>query len=129
AAGGSVTTNVGSLGKNFYSVNYASASATPPLVTTMLGATGYSTNYFTTNNLSVVTSFTNNFTNCEYNVTAGYEFGFDYNGNGQYDADSGSGTSVDFVPMTVLNIGNGGQTPFTLEALIQPTTTAGNQEI
>ena len=115
AAGGSVTTNVGSLGHNFYSVNYASASATPPLVTTMLGATGFS-------------APPTNFNNCESNMTAGYELGYDYNGNGQYDADTGSG-SVDFLPMSALNIGNGGQTPFTLEALICPTNTAGAQEI
>jgi autotransporter-associated beta strand protein len=116
AAGGSVTANAGSLGQNFFSVDYASASATPPLVTTMLGGTGFS-------------SGTVNFNHCENNTTAGYEMGYDYNGNGQYDADSGTGTSVDFLPMSKLNIGNGGQTPFTLEALIQPTTTAGNQEI
>jgi len=115
AAGGSVTTNVGSLGGNLYSVNYASATAVPPLVTTMLGATGFS-------------APPTNFNKCENNTTAGYEFGYDYNKNGQYDADTGSG-SVDFLPMSKLNIGNGGQTPFTLEALIQPTSTAGNQEI
>ena len=113
---GSATVNSGTLGHYFYSVNYASASATPPLVTGVLGATGFS-------------APPTNFGNCENISTAGYELGYDYNGNGQYDADSGSGTSVDFMPMSRLNIGNGGQTPFTLEALIQPTTTAGNQEI
>jgi autotransporter-associated beta strand protein len=119
AAGGSVTTNVGSLGGNFYSVNYTTDPATLPLVTTMLGATGYSTN--------LPTSIS--FGNCEYNTTTGYEFGYDYNRDGIFEGDTGGGTSLDFMTMSTLNIGNGGQTPFTLEALIQPTTTAGNQEI
>ncbi len=119
AAGGSVTTNTGSLGKDFYCVNYSSDSTPLPLVTTMLGAPSYSTNSPTT-----IT-----FNNCESNGTAGYELGFDYNGDGVFEPDTGGGTSVDFLPMAVLGIGNGGQSPFTLEALIQPTSTAGNQEI
>src|ERR1035441_8638803 len=52
AAGGSVTANVGLKGGNFYSVNYGSGGTAPPVVTTMLGGTGYSSN-------SV------NFANCE----------------------------------------------------------------
>ena len=119
AAGGSVTTNVGTLGKNFYCVNYSSDSTPLSLVTTMMGAPSYSTNSPTTIN----------FNNCESNGTAGYELGFDYNGDGMFEPDTGGGTSVDFLPMAVLGMGNGGQSPFTLEALIQPTSTAGNQEI
>ena len=117
AAGGSVTVNAGSLGGNFYSVNFSSAGANPPVVTTMLGGSGFSVGAI-------------NFHNCENNTTAGYLLGYDYNNDGSFEADNGgSGASADAIPMSLLNIGNGGQTPFTLEALIQPTTTAGNQEI
>ena len=117
AAGSSVTTNVGILGGNYYSVNFSSSGVNPPVVNTMLGAPGYS-------NGSI------NFTNCENNTTAGYELGYDYNRDGAFEADNGSGSpSPDGMVMTNLNIGNGGQTPFTLEALIQPTSTTGNQEI
>ena len=118
AAGGTVAANQGLLGGNFYTVNNATAVAAPPTVTTMLGAAGY-------------VNGATNFNNCLTNPTAGYLAGFDYNNNGQFDADvSGSSLSADRLNMSVLNIGNGGNTPFTLEALIQPTTiTTGNQEI
>ena len=122
AAGGSATANAGSLGGSFYSVNYSSdsgANSGVPVVTTMLGATSYS--------ISSPTPV--NFNNCEYNTTAGYELGYDYNGDGKFEGDQGNGTSLDFLTMNKLGIGNGGQTPFTLEAIIQPTVTSGNQEI
>jgi len=117
AAGGTVTTNNGSKTGNSYSVNEATASTTPPPVTTMLGAPGY-------------VNGATNFNNCMTNPTAGYEFGYDFNKSGAYDGDVSSGTqSADRLIMTNLNIGNVGSTPFTLEALIRPTTTAGSQEI
>jgi autotransporter-associated beta strand protein len=118
AAGGSVTTNVGTKGGNFYSVNEATASATPPTVTTMLGAVSY---------LNGAT----NFHNCMTNPTTGYEFGYDFNKSGAYQGDvSSSSLSPDALAMTNLNIGNGGQTPFTLEALVRPNQIAsGTQEI
>jgi autotransporter-associated beta strand protein len=117
AAGGTFTTNYGSKGGKFYSVNEATASATPPTVTTMLGAAGY-------------VNGPTNFNNCMTNPTTGYEFGYDANNSGAYQGDaSGSSLSADAIAMTNLNIGFGGQTPFTIEALIRPTTTAGNQEI
>jgi autotransporter-associated beta strand protein len=117
AAGGSATTNLGTLGGNFYSVTEASASTTPATVTTMLGAVGY-------------VNGATNFNHCMTNPTTGYLFGYDYNKSGAYDGDaSGTVFSADRLGMTNLNIGNGGQSPFTLEALIQPTTTGGNQEI
>jgi autotransporter-associated beta strand protein len=119
ASGGSVTTNVGSLGGNFISVNYSSDSLPLTVETTMLGATSYSTNSPTT-----IT-----FDNCEYNTTSGYLLGYDYNRDGVFEGDNGSGTSVDFIGMTNLNIGKGGQSPFTLEAIIKPTVLSGNQEI
>jgi autotransporter-associated beta strand protein len=117
AAGGTVTTNVGSKAGNSYSVNMASASATPATVTTMFGAAGYSNGPV-------------NFGNCMTNPTTGYMVGFDFNGSGAYQGDVSSATlSADRLAMTNLNIGNGGQTPFTMEALIRPNSTAGNQEI
>jgi autotransporter-associated beta strand protein len=118
-SGNSVTTNLGSLGGSLISVNYASDATPLTVVTSMLGAAGYSTN-----SPAIIT-----YSNAEYNTTAGYEFGYDYNRDGVFEPDTGGGTSLDFITMNKLNIGNGGQTPFTLEALIQPTTTSGNQEI
>ncbi len=117
AAGGSVTTNLGTKGGNFYSVDETAASATPPVVTTQLGAPGY-------------VNGATNFNLCMTNFNTGYEFGFDFNNSGAYQGDvSATAPSPDALVMTNLNMGNGGQTPFTLEAAIQPTTTAGNQEI
>ncbi len=120
AAGGTLTANSGSKGGVAYSVNEVSASATPPTVTTMLGAAGYSTNSPTSIS----------FGNCMTNPTTGYLFGYDYNNSGAYQGDVNSGTqSADRLSLTNLNIGNGGQTPFTLEALIRPVSTSGLQEI
>lgn len=122
AASGTLTTNVGSKSGRAYSVDQAVATALPPTVTTMLGAAGYATN------LPLVISFGNAMTN----PTTGYLFGYDYNNSGAYDGDIGfspNPPSADALGMTNLNIGIGGQTPFTLEALIQPTSTAGSQEI
>lgn len=116
AAGGSVIANAGSLGGNFYSVNETSASTTPPTVSTLLGAAGYVNGAI-------------NFNTCMSVPTAGYLFGYDYNNSGAYDGDIVGTPSADRLAMSVLNIGNGGQTPFTLEALIQPTTLSVNQEI
>ena len=65
-AGGSVTPNLGTKGGNFYSCDLSAASATPPVVTTMLGAPGY------VNGLT-------NFNNCMTNPTVGYLFGYDAN--------------------------------------------------
>jgi autotransporter-associated beta strand protein len=115
AAGGSVTTNLGMKGGNFYSVSEATSSATPPLVTTMLGGAGY-------------VNGPTNFNNCMTNPTVGYLFGYDANKSGAYDGE-GSAPAPDALAMTNLNIGFGGQSPFTIEALIQPTTLGANQEI
>lgn len=115
AAGGTVTANAGSKGGNFYTCNLSAASATPPVVTTMLGAAGF------------VSGLTN-FNNCLTNPTTGYLAGYDFNNNGAYQGE-GTAPAADALAMTNLNLGNGGQTPFTIEALIQPTTLAANQEI
>jgi autotransporter-associated beta strand protein len=114
-AGGSVTTNVGSMGGNSYSVNESPASATPPVVTTLLGGTAFS-----------------GFGNCMTNGTTGYEFGYDYNRDGAYEGDLNNATpSADALPMSLLNIGNGSSTPFTLEALVAPIAIVSgvNQEV
>src|ERR1017187_3611242 len=117
AAGGTLATNVGSKGGVSYSVNENPASATPPTVTTMLGAAGF-------------VSGAANFQNCMTNPTSGFVFGYDFNNSGAYEGDVNNATpSADRLAMTNLNIGKGGQTPFTLEALIRPTTTGGSQEI
>ena len=115
AAGGTVTANAGIKGGNFYSCNLSAASATPPTVTTMLGAAGY-------------VNGATDFHNCAVNPTTGYLFGYDFNNSGAYQGE-GTAPAADALAMTNLNIGNGGQSPFTIEALIQPATIAGNQEI
>ncbi len=115
AAGGTVTANVGLKGGNFYSCNLSAASATPPTVTTMLGAAGY-------------VNGATDFHNCAVNPTTGYLFGYDFNNSGAYQGE-GTAPAADALAMTNLNIGNGGQSPFTIEALIQPNTILGNQEI
>ena len=90
----------------------------------MLGAAGY-----TTNSPSLI-SFGTCMTNPTTLASGGYEFGYDFNNSGAYQGDTASGAlSADAMAMTNFNIGNGGQTPFTIEALIRPSSTAGSQEI
>jgi len=115
-ASSSAAANAGSVGGYIYSVSEASATTTPSVVSEMLGAIGYS-------DASV------NFGNCMTNPATGYVFGFDGNGDGAYQGDTASTRSTDAIKMSVLNIGNGGQSPFTLEALIQPSAITGSQEI
>lgn len=113
AAGGSVTTNLGTAGGNAFSVNSASATTTPPVVTNVLGAASYS-----------------GFGNAAA-FSPGELIGYDNNRNGAYDGDaSASQLSADAMPMSNLNMGNGSQTPWTLEALICPSAiNTANQEI
>jgi len=113
AYGGSATTNLGILGGNAFSVNEATATTSPPTVSDVFGFNSYT-----------------NFGNAAW-CGPGELVGFDYNNNAGYDGDGGSATqlSADSLPMSVLNMGNGGQTPWTLEALIQPSITNANQEI
>ena len=117
AAGGTFTTNNGTKGGKFYSVTEATASATPATITTMLGAAGY-------------VNGATNFHNCMTNPTTGYEFGFDANNSGAYQGE-GTAPCPDAITMTNLNIGLGGNTPFTLEALIRPNqiSSSTGQEI
>ena len=80
AAGGTVTTNLGSKAGNSYSVTEAVASATPATVTTMLGAAGY-------------VNGATNFNNCMTNPTTGYVFGYDGNNSGAYQGEGNSSRS------------------------------------
>ena len=127
AAGGSVTTNVGPKGGNFYTVTNTTATsgggsaqnglAEPPPVTTLLGYASY-------------TGFGNAVSGINTDGLADGVIGYDGNNNGAYDADvQGGPASPDAIAITNLNIGNGGVTPFTLEALICPTVINVNEEI
>ena len=113
AAGGSVTTNAGIAGGSAYSVNETTATATPPLVTDVLGGSGFA-------GFGQAAAF-----------ATGELIGYDYNLNGSYDGDaSGTQLSADSLAMSSLNMGNGGQTPWTIEAMIRPSSiTIANQEI
>jgi alpha-L-rhamnosidase len=113
APGGSVTANAGLDGGEAYSVNELSGSTNPPVVTDVLGAPGYM-----------------NFGNCA-TFGPGELIGYDYNNNGRYDGDADSSElSADSLSMSNLNMGNGGQTPWTIEALICPSAIdTTNQEI
>jgi alpha-L-rhamnosidase len=106
-AGASVATNVGSLEGNAYSVNMTIASSTPPVVTAVLGVAGFS-----------------GFGNAANLNTAGYMLGYDADDSGAYN-----GETVEAFSMSQLNMGNGGPTPWTLEAMIFPSATNANQEI
>ena len=119
SAGSSVTANAGSLGRNFYAVDENPNSTTPPLLTSLLGGAGY---------VSGSTDFGNCYANNGSEI--GAMLGFDFNDNGAYNGDAGALGADGFV-MTNLNIGNGGQTPFTVEAVIAPAYIASstNQEI
>jgi len=112
-AGGSTTTNVGLLAGSAYTVNESTSTTTPPLVTDVLGAPSYT-------NFGYCASF-----------GPGEMIGFDYNRTGRYDGDGGGGVlSADSFPMSVLNMGNGGQTAWTIEAMICPSSpNVTNQEI
>ncbi|MBB5353461.1 fibronectin type 3 domain-containing protein [Haloferula luteola] len=103
APGGSVTANAGSLGKNAYSVNLATAVSNPPVVTTVIGGTtGHA-----------------GFGNAASFSTTGHVIGWDAGNNGAFNADvSGASLSADAVAMSTLNLGSGGQSPWTLEAMV-----------
>ncbi|GEM_PF-3311566 len=116
AAGTSTAINSGSVGGNSFSVQNSTTgngTAAPPLVTTVMGATAFS-----------------GFGNAATFPTAGMLIGFDANNSGAFQSDVSSSTlSPDRITMNTLNIGSGGQSPFTLEAMIFPTVTNANQEI
>ena len=121
-AGSSVVTNYGTKGGYFYTVvnsTSGNGTATPTVTTVMLGQPGY-------------VNGATNFNLCLTNPVAGGMAGYDFNGSGAFQGDVSSSTpSPDRLAMTNLNIGNGGQSPFTIEALVRPSTTtpATSQEI
>src|SRR6267378_4612401 len=106
-AGASAATNVGTLEGNACSVNMTSASSTPPVVTTVLGAAGFP-----------------GFGNAANLNSSGYLLGYDADDSGAYN-----GETIEAFGMSQLNMGNGGPTPWTLEAMIFPSVTNVNQEI
>jgi hypothetical protein len=107
APGASAATNAGTLEGIAYSVNMTTASGAPPVVTTVLGAASYL-----------------GFANAANLNTSGYLLGYDADDSGAYN-----GETVEAFSMSQLNMGNGGATPWTLEAIISPSVTNANQEI
>jgi autotransporter-associated beta strand protein len=131
-AGSSATTNVGLKGGNLITVTNTTTGnglAAPPIVTTMLGQTAY-TNAAAQIGFGSCVSATNAVNPTLYPTVNGI-IGYDGNKDGAYEGDvQSSGTpSVDAIALTNLNIGVNGVTPFTIEALICPTTLGANQEI
>ena len=122
AAGGTVTTNIGSKLGNAYTCtnNYTgNGLATPPTVTDVLGAGAF-------------TGFGRAITNTSLSPFTNYMVGFDANNSGAYQGDvslTGPVLSPDAFAMTNLNMGFGGASPFTLEAMICPLVTNRNMEI
>lgn len=105
--GATQATNSGLIGGSAFSVNMSTASTNPPFATAMLGAVG-------------LAGF-GNAANCN---GTGYSLGFDADASGRYQ-----GEAWDTLSMNLLNMGNGGQTAWTLEAMIYPSVTNVNQEI
>lgn len=106
-AGTTTVTNPGTFGRNFLSTTINASGAAP---VDLLGGTGYSTN------LPAAISFSGCMTNGIVNNSLG--FGCDYNGDGLFTNNT---TFSDFVPMSALNMGNGTNTPWTIEALLRPS--------
>ena len=106
-AGTTTVTNPGTFGRNFLSTTINASGAAP---VDLLGGTGYSTN------LPAAISFGGCMTNGIVNNSLG--FGCDYNGDGLFTNNT---TFSDFVPMSALNMGKGTNTPWTIEALLQPS--------
>ncbi len=122
AAGGTVTTNVGSKLGNAYTVTNTftgNGLATPPTVTDVLGGTAFS-------------GFGNALTNTSLAPNTNWLVGFDFNNSGAFQGDqslTGPVLSADSFAMTNLNMGFGGASAFTIEAMICPLVTNRNQEI
>ncbi|HET7624224.1 MAG TPA: LamG-like jellyroll fold domain-containing protein, partial [Verrucomicrobiae bacterium] len=119
-SGSSAATNSGSKGGNFYTVLNDTAGnglANPPTGTSLLGHSSFP-------------GFGNAVTATNTDGTPSGVIGYDGNNSGAYEADvQGGPASPDAIALTNLNMGNGGVTPFTLEALICPTVINANQEI
>jgi fibronectin-binding autotransporter adhesin len=127
AAGGSVATNIGAKGGNFITVTNTTSGnglATLPAVTTMLGYAAYTNANGTNYGYALACT---NITDGLIDGMAGYDGNKD--GTYQGDVQSSGSPSADSIGLTNLNIGFGGQTPFTIEALICPNVINANQEI
>jgi autotransporter-associated beta strand protein len=124
AAGGTVTTNVGTKLGNAYTVTNTwtgNGLAAPPTVNDMLGAPGFA-------------GFGNALTNTSTSLGGGTNslVGYDANKSGAFDGDvslTGPVLSADAFAMTNLNMGLGGASPFTIELMICPLVTNRNQEV
>ncbi|HZI33387.1 MAG TPA: hypothetical protein VFF11_13690, partial [Candidatus Binatia bacterium] len=119
-SGGSVATNTGSRGGVFITATNTTSGnglALPPSVTTLLGYPSFS-------------GFNKAVSGTNVDGQADAVIGYDGNNNGVFDGDvQGGQASLDGIAMTNLNIGVGGASPFTLEALIRPGNITANQEI
>jgi len=104
-SGTTTVTNPGTFGHNFISTTITNR-ANPAV--NLLGATGYSTNSPT------AISFGGCLTNSGGNS---HGFGCDYNNDGIFDNTT---NYTDYVPLSSLNMGNGTNTPWTVEMLVQP---------
>ena len=121
AAGQNVAASAGSLvsggNKKAYAVNETTATTTPAAINSILGGSAYP-GFGSAANFNYP------------GAVNGAMIGWDFNDSGAYDGDISSGTqSADRFNMSTLNIGNGGQTSWTMETLIKPTSTSVNQEI
>ncbi|HEX9872091.1 MAG TPA: LamG-like jellyroll fold domain-containing protein, partial [Candidatus Tectomicrobia bacterium] len=121
AAGQNVAASAGSLvsggNKKAYAVNETTATTTPAAINSILGGSAYP-GFGSAANFNYP------------GAVAGAMIGWDFNDSSAYDGDISSGTqSADRFNMSTLNIGNGGQTSWTMETLIKPTSTSVNQEI
>ncbi|MES2474847.1 MAG: BNR-4 repeat-containing protein [Verrucomicrobiota bacterium] len=112
AAGASSVANSGSAGGNVLAVGPNSpATATPAPSTALTGAAGFSA----FGNAADLSGFNNHL------------LGYDANASGTYQADLNGSASLDSIELSTLGIG--GNAPFTLEALIAPSSASGNRQI
>lgn len=111
-AGSVSAANSGTAGGNIFAVDENPVSTTPPTVTTVLGGAGF-------------TGFGQ-----AANFTGGTDLllGYDFNNSGAYQGEMDNATpSLDRITLATLGIG--GTSPFTLETMVNPGSTAGNREL
>src|ERR1700733_1933175 len=117
AAGGSVTTNYGTVGGKAFTVSIGTnvlSSIGTTNVTTMLGGAGFSP-IFT--NADIIPG-----------TNSGYMIGF-AGASSSFTTDTGSARSPNAIAESVLGIGASANSPWTIEAMIRPNNTNFNQEI
>ncbi len=121
-AGTVVATNWGAQGGYAYACtnNTAGTLTNPPAMSGYLGGPGFAPPF------GLTPSFGNCWSNTSVFLTNAF-VGYDYANLGWfYDAGSTATNTPDFLLMTNLNIGNGGQSPFTIEAMICPYAANAN---